>query len=144
VNLANPAFFHNIPSKNVFLHFMSVRQEKFAGLIQQHLAEIFQRNSEYVNREFVTISKVEISPDLGYAKIYISLIKKEGREALMKCINLHNPMIRKQLAIKVRNQARIVPELNFFIDESLDYVFHMDEVMKRINEEDERKRNENN
>ena len=123
---------------------MSVRQEKFAGLIQQHLAEIFQRNSEYVNREFVTISKVEISPDLGYAKVYISLIKKEGRDALMKCVNLHNPQIRKQLATKVRNQARIVPELNFILDDSLDYVFHMDEVMKRINEEDERKRNENN
>jgi ribosome-binding factor A len=123
---------------------MSVRQEKFAGLIQQHLAEIFQRNSEYVNREFVTISKVEISPDLGYAKVYISLIKKEGRDALMKCVNLHNPQIRKQLATKVRNQARIVPELNFLLDDSLDYVFHMDEVMKRINEEDERKRNENN
>jgi ribosome-binding factor A len=123
---------------------MSVRQEKFAGLIQQHLAEIFQRNSEYVNREFVTISKVEISPDLGYAKVYISLIKKEGRDALMNCVNLHNPQIRKQLATKVRNQARIVPELNFLLDDSLDYVFHMDEVMKRINEEDERKRNENN
>jgi ribosome-binding factor A len=123
---------------------MSVRQEKFAGLIQQHLAEIFQRNSEYVNREFVTISKVEISPDLGYAKVYISLIKKEGRGALMNCVNLHNPQIRKQLATKVRNQARIVPELNFLLDDSLDYVFHMDEVMKRINEEDERKRNENN
>jgi ribosome-binding factor A len=56
---------------------------------------------------------------------------------------LQTPQIRKHLATKIRNQARIVPELNFLIDDSLDYVFKIDELMKRVNEEDERKRNEN-
>jgi ribosome-binding factor A len=122
---------------------MSVRQEKFAGLIQEHLAEIFLRNPEYVNREFVTISKVEISPDLGYAKVFLSIIKTQNRANLLSIINLHAVQIRKQLALKVRNQARIVPELNFLLDDSLDYVFHMDEVLKKVQEEDERKRKEN-
>ncbi len=122
---------------------MSVRQEKFAGLIQQHLAEIFQRNPEFVNREFVTISKVEVSPDLGYAKVFLSLIKIQNRAELLRIVNLQSVPIRKQLASKIRNQARIVPELNYIIDDSLDYAFHMDAVLKHVNEEDERKRNEN-
>ncbi|MCG9879830.1 MAG: 30S ribosome-binding factor RbfA [Bacteroidia bacterium] len=122
---------------------MSVRQEKFSGLIQQHLADIFMRNPEFVNREFVTISKVEVSPDLGYAKVYLSMIKVKDRNYLLNLIVLQAPQIRKHLAAKIRNQARIVPELNFLIDDSLDYVFKIDELMKRVNEEDERKRNEN-
>jgi ribosome-binding factor A len=122
---------------------MSVRQEKFSGLIQQHLADIFMRNPEFVNKEFVTISKVEVSPDLGYAKVYLSMIKVKDRNYLLNLIVLQAPQIRKHLAAKIRNQARIVPELNFLIDDSLDYVFKIDELMKRVNEEDERKRNEN-
>ncbi len=122
---------------------MSVRQEKFSGLIQQHLADIFMRQPEFVNKEFVTISKVEVSPDLGYAKIYLSMIKVKDRNYLLNLIVLQAPQIRKHLAAKIRNQARIVPELNFLIDDSLDYVFKIDELMKRVNEEDERKRNEN-
>ncbi|OYU97686.1 MAG: ribosome-binding factor A [Bacteroidetes bacterium B1(2017)] len=122
---------------------MSVRQEKFEGIIQQHLADIFQRNPEFVNREFVTISKVEVSPDLGYAKVFLSLIKIQNRAEMLRMVNLQNGQIRKQLASKIRNQARIVPELNFIIDDSLDYAFHMDAVLKKVHDEDERKRNEN-
>jgi ribosome-binding factor A len=122
---------------------MSVRQEKFAGLIQQNLADIILRHPEFVNKEFVTISKVEISPDLGYAKIFLSMIKVKSRENLLNIVTLHGPQIRKQLAGKIRNQARIVPELTFIIDDSLDYVFRMDEILKKVAEEDERKRNDN-
>jgi ribosome-binding factor A len=122
---------------------MSVRQEKFAGLIQQNLADIILRHPEFVNKEFVTISKVEISPDLGYAKIFLSMIKVKSREHLLNIVTLHGPQIRKQLASKIRNQARIVPELTFIIDDSLDYVFRMDEILKKVAEEDERKRNDN-
>jgi ribosome-binding factor A len=73
----------------------------------------------------------------------LSIIKTQNRANLLSIINLHAVQIRKQLALKVRNQARIVPELNFLLDDSLDYVFHMDEVLKKVQEEDERKRKEN-
>jgi ribosome-binding factor A len=129
--------------KSLDLCLMSVRQEKFAGLIQQNLADIILRHPEFVNKEFVTISKVEISPDLGYAKIFLSMIKVKSRENLLNIVTLHGPQIRKQLAGKIRNQARIVPELTFIIDDSLDYVFRMDEILKKVAEEDERKRNDN-
>lgn len=122
---------------------MSVRQEKFAGLIQQHLAEIFQRHPEWVGRHFVTISKVEVSPDLGYAKIFISHFAKGKGAELMNILQLSNREIRKALASKIKNQARIVPEITFIEDDSLDYVFKMEEVLKKVQEEDERKRKEN-
>ncbi len=116
---------------------MSVRQEKFAGLIQQHIAEILQRNKAWVNNQFVTISKVQVSPDLGYAKIYLSLFTTPSKQLLLDTVKTHTREIRKQLAGKIKNQARIVPELEFFVDDSLDYVFHMEEVFKKINSQDQ-------
>ncbi len=116
---------------------MSVRQEKFAGLIQQHVAEILQRNKAWVNNQFVTISKVQVSPDLGYAKIYLSLFTAPNKQLLLDTVKFHGREIRKQLAAKIKNQARIVPELEFFIDDSLDYVFHMEEVFKKIQSKDQ-------
>jgi ribosome-binding factor A len=71
------------------------------------------------------------------------MIKVKSRENLLNIVTLHGPQIRKQLAGKIRNQARIVPELTFIIDDSLDYVFRMDEILKKVAEEDERKRNDN-
>ncbi len=119
---------------------MSVRQEKFSGLIQEHLAEIFLRHTDWFKKAFITISKVEMSPDLSYAKVFLSFFKVQDKDELLKLVNFHNRDIRKQLAVRVRNQARVVPELNFIIDDSLDYVFHMDEVMKKVQAEDERKK----
>ncbi len=121
---------------------MSVRQEKFAGLIQEHLADIFMRHKEYVSGVFVTISRVQVSPDLGYAKIYLSLFKAPDKNLLLETLKLHAREIRKQLASKIKNQVRVIPELEFFVDDSLDYVFHMEEVFKEINKQDEQ-RNQN-
>ena len=119
---------------------MSVRQEKFAGLIQEHLAVIFQRNPDWFNKAFITISKVEMSPDLSYAKVILSFFKVQNKEELLNLVNFHNREIRKQLAAKIRNQARVVPELTFIVDDSLDYVFQMDELLKKVQAEDERKK----
>jgi ribosome-binding factor A len=113
-------------------------------LLQQHLAEIFQRHPELLAKQFVTISKVEVSPDLGYAKVFLSLFLKTNRSELMNQIQLNSREIRKHLAGKIRNQARVVPELNFIEDDSLDYVFKMEEVLKKVHEEDERKKLDNN
>ena len=118
---------------------MSIRQEKFAGIIQKYLSEIFLREGSNFNNAFITISKVEISPDLGYAKVFLSFLNATNKVEILKLINSHNKEIRHKLAIKIKNQARIIPELTFFIDESLDYVFHMEEVMKKVKEEDENK-----
>ncbi len=122
---------------------MSVRQEKFAGLLQQHLSDIFLKHKEWLNNQFVTISKVTVSPDLGYAKVYLSMFKVNNRQELLDIISFNGKDIRKALAAKIKNQARVVPELHFLLDDSLDYVFHMEEVLKNVKEQDEKKKNNN-
>lgn len=122
---------------------MSVLQEKFAGLLQQHLSDIFLKHKEWLNNQFVTISKVTVSPDLGYAKVYLSMFKVNNRQELLDIISFNGKDIRKALAAKIKNQARVVPELHFLLDDSLDYVFHMEEVLKNVKEQDEKKKNNN-
>jgi ribosome-binding factor A len=122
---------------------MSVRQEKFAGLLQQHLSDIFLKHKEWLNNQFITISKVTVSPDLGYAKVYLSMFKVNNSQELLDIISFNGKDIRKALAAKIKNQARIVPELQFLLDDSLDYVFHMEEVLKSVREQDEKKKNNN-
>lgn len=116
----------------------SIRQEKFAKLIQKELASVFQEKSGALfENAFITISHVEVSPDLGYAKVFISFLNGKSREHLFELVNLHNREVRHHLAGKIRNQARVVPELHFILDESLDYVQHMEEVFKRLNKDKE-------
>jgi ribosome-binding factor A len=118
---------------------MGIRQEKFAGIIQQHLSDIFLKEGNAFNNAFITISKVEISADLGYAKVFLSFLNAPNKSEVLELINFNKHEIRKKLAQKTKNQARIVPELNFVIDDSLDYVFHMEKVMQKVKEEDAHK-----
>ena len=117
---------------------MSIRQEKFGKVIQKELADIFQANrSEMFNNAFITISKVEVSPDLGYAKVFVSLLNSKAPELMMKALEFHKKAIRHELALKIRKQVRVIPELNFILDDSLDYVFHMEKVFEEIKKKDE-------
>ena len=115
----------------------SKRQEKFARLIQKDMGELFQSASrDLFGGSFITVSGVKVSPDLGYARIYLSFFQTENKDELLSTVRLYSKELRKQLAQRVRNQVRKVPELEFFLDDSLDYVQHMEEVFKRIREED--------
>lgn len=117
---------------------MSIRQEKFGKVIQKELAGIFQAHrSEMFNNAFITISKVEVSPDLGYAKVFVSLLNSKQTDELMSMLELQKIPIRHELATKIRKQVRVIPELNFILDDSLDYVFHMEKVFQEIKKKDE-------
>ena len=117
---------------------MSIRQEKFGKVIQKELADIFQANrSEMFNNAFITISKVEVSPDLGYAKVFVRLLQSKNSAEMMAILEFQKKAIRHELALKIRKQVRVIPELNFILDDSLDYVFHMEKVFKEIKKKDE-------
>jgi ribosome-binding factor A len=121
---------------------MSIRQEKFGKVLQKELADIFQANrSALFNNAFITISKVEVSPDLGYAKVFLSLLNMPNKEEMLATVNFQNKHIRHELALRIRKQVRIIPELHFIIDDSLDYVFHMEKVFDEIKKKDEGKTN---
>ena len=85
---------------------------------------------EYTEGAMLSVTAVRVSPDLSYAKIYVSIFPSERVEAVMKSLEEKNKSIRFILGKKVGKQMRIVPELRFFVDDSLDYIDKIDELLK--------------
>jgi ribosome-binding factor A len=112
----------------------TVRQQKFARLIQKELSDIFQRDKKGVlDNAFITIAEVRVSPDLSVAKVYISMMLAKDKKAVLDKLDLHKKEIRRALGEKIRNQARIIPELAFFIDEIEENALRMDELLRNLN-----------
>lgn len=112
----------------------SVRQQKFARLIQKELSEIFQQDKHgYLDRAFITIAEVRVSPDLSVAKVYISMMLAKDKEGTRNKLDLHKKEFRKALGEKIRNQARIVPELVFILDEVEENAIKMDKLIESLN-----------
>jgi ribosome-binding factor A len=111
----------------------SVRQLKYAKLIQKELGELFLRDGkDWYGPHFVTVTHVKITPDLGLARVHISVFKAPNPLEILKSLKKHNAEVRFHLGRKIGKQARIVPELEFFIDDSLDYSDKMDAIFKSI------------
>jgi ribosome-binding factor A len=109
----------------------STRQKKVSRLVQKEMADIFLRNgSELAHGKMVSVTKVRVSPDLSFAKIYVSIYPSDGQDAVLKAIQEHSPKIRYEMGQKVRRQLRIVPEIVFYIDDSLDYIENIDKLLK--------------
>jgi ribosome-binding factor A len=112
----------------------TVRQQKFAKLIQKELSDIFQRDKRGVlDNAFISIAEVKVSPDLSVAKIYVSMMLAKDKPAVLKKLELHKKEFRKALGERIRNQARIIPELAFFIDELEENAKRMDDLIKGLN-----------
>lgn len=112
----------------------TVRQQKYSKLIQKELSDIFQRDQRgFLGNAFFTIMDVRMSPDLSLAKVYISMALVKDKKALLEKLDLHKKEVRKALGDRIRNQARIVPELAFFIDEVEEQAEKMDELIKNLN-----------
>lgn len=111
----------------------STRQLKFSKLIQKELSEIFTLDGKrYFGSQFVTITGVTVTPDLSIARVRVSIFKAAKPEEIIKSLRSHSNEIRKSLGGRIRNQARIIPNLEFFHDDSLDYVDKMEELFKKI------------
>ncbi len=110
----------------------STRQLKYARLIQKELGEIFQKEGKSIyGQNFVTITGVKVTPDLSIARIHLSVFNQKGPEVITR-MNEHKKEIRRKLGDVIRNQARIIPDLEFFIDDSLDYAEKMDKIFKDL------------
>lgn len=109
----------------------SIRQNKVARLIQRDLSGMFQQEcKEFIQGAMLSVTTVRVSPDLSYAKIYVSIFPSEQVEAVMKSLEEHTKTIRFILGKKVGKQMRIVPELRFFVDDSLDYIDKINDLLK--------------
>jgi len=110
----------------------SKRQLKYAKLIQKELGDIFQKEAKHlVGNTLVTITRVMMSPDLGFAKAYLSFLLAEPK-SVFDLINEHKKDIRHALAKRIGKSVRIIPELAFFPDDSATYAQYMDKVISDL------------
>ena len=107
------------------------RKNRIARLLQKELSTIFQSQTRMMHGVMVSVTRVRISPDLSICTAYLSIFPSEKADEIISNINANNKTIRYELGTRVRNQLRIVPELRFFVDDSLDYIDHIDELLKK-------------
>lgn len=111
----------------------STRQLKFARLIQKEISDIFQRDKRGIlDNAFITVADVRVSPDLGVAKIYISMMLAKDKSAVLEKLNSRKSEIRKALGDKIRKQVRVIPELIFYLDEVEENAQRMDSLLKTL------------
>lgn len=109
------------------------RQEKFSRMIQKELAEIFQRESgSWIKGNIVSVTKVEMSPDLSVATVYLSFVMKDVDRVAFAKINGHKSEVRKNLGNRIGKIVRIVPELVFVFDEGAANAERMDEIFRNL------------
>ncbi len=116
----------------------SRRQLKVASLIQEAFTEILARDGKKIyGKALVTVSKVNITSDLLLARFNLSIFNAEDADALIQKFNEHKFELKRALSEKLRHHMRRIPEIEFYKDGTMDYVYHMEDVFKRIKEEDE-------
>ena len=108
----------------------TTRQNKIARLIQKELSDIFQKQTSAMRGVLVSVSACRISPDLSVCRVYLSVFPSEKAAEIVQNINTNGRQVRYELGTRVGKQLRIIPELKFFVDDSLDYVEHIDELLK--------------
>lgn len=114
----------------------SKRQQRFSGIIQKDLAEIFLREGNiWLPGVMITVTRVRITSDLGIARVYLSFLPvKDPQEALEK-IRHHGNEVRYKLGTRIRNQTKSIPVLEFYVDDSNDYMDHIDKIFEGINKD---------
>lgn len=118
----------------------SKRQQKFAGVLQQDLAAIFQREGmSYLPNTLVTITKVRVTPDLAIARVFLSFFNNTNTQQSLQTIKSHASEIRYKLGARIKDQVRVIPQLEFFVDDTNEYVERMDKIFDKISKEDRQK-----
>lgn len=109
----------------------SVRQSKVNRLLQKELAEIFRSEAKTLfDGAFITVTQIRVTPDLGLAKVYLSIMLPKDKEKALEQVKSQQHTIRKMLVSKIRNQFKTMPELVFYIDDSLDYAERIEQLLK--------------
>ncbi len=108
----------------------TTRQNKISRLIQKELSEMFMLQTKATRGVLVSVSACRVSPDLGVCRAYLSIFPSRRSEEIMKNITGNMKAIRYELGTRVRHQLRVIPELRFFVDDSLDYIENIDKLLK--------------
>jgi len=109
----------------------STRQKKIGKLLQRDLSEMFMREArEYTSGAMVSVTVVRVTSDLSIARVYLSIFPTDKKDEVFNIINEHASKLRYLLGQRVGKQLRVIPELHFFIDDSLDYIDNIDRLLK--------------
>ncbi|MDP2176408.1 MAG: 30S ribosome-binding factor RbfA [Bacteroidota bacterium] len=121
---------------------MSTRTEKFNREMQRELGTIFQtKTNDWFGGALVTVTEVSSSPDLSYVKAYLSILGAKDHAFIMNIVETNNKLIRKELANKIKNAVRIIPEIQFFEDNSLEKVEKFEKIFDDLRKERESREN---
>lgn len=112
----------------------STRQQKISRLLQKELSDIFLKLARNNGGVIITVTSINVSADLSIAHINLSLFPTDKGEAVMELIKLNDKNIRFELGNRMRHQLRIIPELVFHLDDTLDYIDHIDDLLKKDKE----------
>ncbi|MBP7272781.1 MAG: 30S ribosome-binding factor RbfA [Saprospiraceae bacterium] len=115
----------------------SVKQRQVGELIKRHLSITLQQEGTYIYgaTPLVSVSEVKMSPDFSLAKIYISVYNVEDKQTVILELEVNNTRIRQLLAARIKNQVRRIPEIAFYLDDTLDEMYRVDALMKRLHDE---------
>lgn len=114
----------------------SKRQQRFAGVIQQDLAELFLREGNaWAPGAFITVTKVRATPDLAIVRVYLSFLTSATAQQDLNKIQEKASEIRYKLGTKIKHQVKSIPQLEFFLDDTNEYVEHMDKIFGEISKE---------
>jgi len=117
---------------HMYIIMESTRQKKVARLVQKELGQYFQRESIFLSPgKIITVTVVRMSPDLSLARIYLSVFPSDNTDEILNTISNKSKVIRHDLGKNIRHQLRAVPELAFFLDDTLDYVDNIEDLLKQ-------------
>jgi ribosome-binding factor A len=122
-------------------HMETKRQQKLASLLQETMSNILLREGGniYGRSMLVSITKVNVIPDISIARFYVSILNAENNDAVVKSLNEHVAVLRKFLGNELRNHFRKIPEIEFFYDDSMEYAEKMEALFRKIKEENKGK-----
>ncbi len=123
--------YRHIPINKKHIVMETTRQAKISRLLQKELSEIFRQQTAKTHGVLVSVSTVRVSPDLSIARAYLSIFPSDKSAEMMANINAQAKTIRYELAQRVRFQLRKTPELQFYVDDSLDYIENIDHLLEK-------------
>ena len=122
----------------------SKRQKQTAEVIRRHFGQVLLQEGSYIYGDaFVTVTKVYVTPDISLAKIYLSVYNANNKQAIIDKVNEHASHLKKNLAHRIRKHVRRIPEIDFYIDETLDEIYRVNKLLEITRKKDEEVRNQN-
>jgi ribosome-binding factor A len=123
----------------------SKRQKQISELIRRSFSMVLMEEGSYIfDKAMVTVTRVVVTPDMGNAKVYLSIFNTDNKPAVLLSMEENNVQLRHALANKVGRQLRRIPELQFFLDDSLDEFFKMDQLLRKLRSENQMGKDEEN